>query len=116
MILVMLLNLCIAPVNFLLISRKNLDWGIPDLCLIIGEDSVAGIFLQCFHDLPISVLIAKLCPKRIEATGYAVVAGAYNISFTMKQLLGTLINDSFVGVTKDDITNYWVLIMISTLC
>lgn len=36
-----------------------------------------------------TVLMAKLCPKRIEATGYAVVAGAYNISTAMKAYLGT---------------------------
>ena len=44
MILTMVLNIFTAPVNFLLVSRKNLQWGVPDLCLIIGEDSVAGVF------------------------------------------------------------------------
>ena len=112
----MIISVCLSPISFLLISRKNVDWGIPDIMLIIGEESVAGVFSQCLTMLPMSVLIAKLCPKRIEATSYALMAGIANLRLILRKLIGTAINDKFVGVSKDDLSNYWVLVAIQTVC
>ena len=60
--------------------------------------------------------MAKLCPKRIEATSYALMAGICNFRLVLRKLIGTAVNDKFVGVSKDDLSNYWVLVAIQTVC
>ena len=56
------IGLFLAPFSFVLVSRVNLSWGVPDLSLIIFSDAVGDIIMQCFGFLPLAVLISKICP------------------------------------------------------
>mmetsp|Transcript_17214 Transcript_17214/g.23231 ORF Transcript_17214/g.23231 Transcript_17214/m.23231 type:complete len:381 (-) Transcript_17214:117-1259(-) len=106
----------VMPVKYILMTRINLTWGIPDLALIVFSTSVTKTLQYCLIFLPITVLMAKLCPKRIEATSFALLAGTYNIRDVVQGWLGSFINDTFVGVTKDDLSKYWILITIALAC
>lgn len=60
--------------------------------------------------------MAKICPRRIEATSFAVLAGISNLRTAIQGWVGSAINVAFVGVTKDDLSKYWILITINFVC
>jgi hypothetical protein len=58
------------------------------------------------------VLFAKITPKRIEATSFALLTGTCNLTRDMSGFVGTAVNSAFVGVTKDDLSRYsWLVIL-----
>jgi MFS family permease len=62
-------------------------------------------------------LFAKICPKRIEGTMFATLTGTSNLAGgVISPLVGTWINYQFVHVTKDDMSNYSTLCLISIFC
>mmetsp|Transcript_46822 Transcript_46822/g.61965 ORF Transcript_46822/g.61965 Transcript_46822/m.61965 type:complete len:94 (-) Transcript_46822:328-609(-) len=63
-----------------------------------------------------SVVYAKICPKRIEATSFALLSSVSNFRGTIRSWLGAFINQQWVGVTVKDLNNYWVLVTISFCC
>ena len=95
----MIIGIFFAPFSYMLIFRINLEWGISDLSLIIFTDIVQDIVAQCFVFLPMAVMFAKITPKGIEGTTFAMLAGFYNFKATMRGWTGSWINDAFVGVT-----------------
>jgi hypothetical protein len=71
---------------------------------------------MAFIFLPMSVLFAKITPRNIEATCFALLAGISNFRGTARGWVGSLINDRYVHVTKDDLSRYWVLLVIQCAC
>lgn len=63
-----------------------------------------------------SVVYAKICPKHIEATSFAILAGVSNFSHTISSWVGSWINEEFVGVKEDDLSQYWLLVTIQYAC
>jgi hypothetical protein len=49
--------------------------------------------------MPILILFAKITPRRIEATTFAFLTGTWNFMGVLKGIMGTFVNDTFVGVT-----------------
>ena len=111
-----LISLVLAPISFVFILRLNLKWGIPDLALIVFTDVVSEIVSQCFVFLPMSIIFAKICPKNIEATSFSLLASVSNFRGTIRNILGTFINDKWVGVTETDLSNYYILVTIGFCC
>ena len=112
----MVIGLIFAPFSYMFILRINVDYGIPDLALIIFTDTVQDIVSQCFVFLPMAVMFAKITPKRIEATSFALLAGVSNFRATIRGWTGSWINDTFVHVTREDLTDYWILVTIGFFC
>jgi len=111
-----LISMLIQPMKYILVFRLNIKWGLPDLALIMFSSTVMEAFNQCLVYLPFTVLMAKICPRRIEATSFAVLVGLLNLRELISAWMGSAINDNFVGVTKDDMSQYWVLLTISFVC
>ena len=65
--------------------------------------------------LPIMVMFAKITPKRVEATAFALLTGTSNYTGTMRSFIGTWVNETFVGVTHEDLSKYYILAIISTV-
>lgn len=108
-----LLGIIFAPMSMLFVLRKNVEYGMPDLFVIIFSEVVSDTLGSCFHLLPIMVMFAKICPKRIEATGFAFLTGTSNFTGTIRGLVGSLLNNLFVGVTQADLSKYYILVTIS---
>ena len=83
---------------------------------VIFFDVVDEIISACFIFLPMSVIFTKITPKHIEATSFALLAGVSNFRATLRGWIGSAVNDAFVGVTTDDLSNYWQLILIGFVC
>mmetsp|Transcript_30179 Transcript_30179/g.40115 ORF Transcript_30179/g.40115 Transcript_30179/m.40115 type:complete len:164 (+) Transcript_30179:1083-1574(+) len=111
-----LITAVLAPLTFIFVFRYNVAWGIPDMLLIIFTDTVSSIVGQCLVFLPMSIIFAKICPKHIEATTFALLAGVSNFRGTISSWIGAWINDTFVGVSETDLSKYWILVLISYVC
>lgn len=111
-----LISILLAPISFIFVLRLNVQWGIPDMFLIIFTDVVSEIVSQCFVFLPMSVVYAKICPRRIEATSFALLSSVSNFRGTIRSWLGTFINEQWVGVSVANLHNYWILVTISFCC
>ena len=110
------IRLAMQPLSFVLIFRKNLEWGIPDMALFVFDDIVGDIISQAFIFLPMTVLFAKITPPHIEATCFAFLASASNSSGIIGGMTGQWINRHYVGVTQEDLSGYWKLASISCAC
>jgi predicted MFS family arabinose efflux permease len=102
----------LAPMTFMFIFRVNLKYGIPDMALLVFSETVSDVLSMAFIFLPMSVLFAKITPKNIEATCFALLAGVSNFRNTARGWVGSVINDQYVHVTKDDLSKYWLLVAI----
>ena len=71
---------------------------------------------QAFIFMPMLVIFAKIVPKEIEASCFAMITGTNNLFSDLAQIIGANINDNFVGVTKEDQSKYWILLVIMTAC
>lgn len=62
-------------------------------------------------------LFAKITPHKVEGTVFALLTGTSNLdSAVLQPLMGAWINNQFVGVTKDDQSNYSTLMLINIIC
>ena len=96
---------------FVFAKRWNLDIGIPDIYFLFFTDVVLSIIITLLYTLPIMALFAKITPKRIEATTFAFLTGTMDFANTViSPGEGTLINHEFVGVNRNDLSQF------STLC
>ena len=86
------------------------------MALIIFTDTLTYIVGQSLVFLPSMVIYAKICPKHIEATTFALLTGVGNFRFSISSYVGAYVNDSFIGVTETNLKDYWVLVLISFLC
>ena len=69
-----------------------------------------------FSQLPVLVLFAKITPKNIEATVFALFTGVLNFSaIVLSPNMGIIINDLFVGVSLTSLSNYYKLVFIQMM-
>lgn len=100
----------------MLVLRMNVDVGVPDLALVIFTSQVSSILSKCMVFLPMSVIMGKICPKHIEATSFALLAGVSNMRMQISSQIGSWINDWFVGCTQENLGEYWKLEAIGMAC
>ena len=111
-----IIGLVCAPFTMLFVTRLNLQYGISDGFIIIFTDIIGDIFSMCLVVLPMCVLFAKITPRHIEATCFAMLAGLYNFKNSIRGYIGAQINTSFIGVTRDNLDDFWKLKVISLIC
>ena len=112
----MLVSIVGAFLNFCCAKRWNTEWGIPDIVFLLFTDAVFSVINVILYTLPILALFAKITPKKVEGTIFAFLTGTMNFANTMiSPSVGTFINHKFVGVNKRDLSNYWVLTLITLI-
>merc|ERR1719487_1665545 len=68
-------------------KRCNILWGIPDDIFVLA-DTVVHTMIGQWMWIPGSVLLSQCCPRGIEATMYALVAGAIDLGDTVASFSG----------------------------
>lgn len=64
--------------------------------------------------MPTMVLFAKITPESIEATCFAFLTGTLNFCRSVvSPQIGNFINTNFVGVKGDDLSQFYILCLIS---
>lgn len=96
--------------GYIFALRWNTIFGISDTVFIILTDVVIGTLSLAYTNLPIMVLFAKITPNHIEASCFAFLTGTLNFcNGVLAPMVGTKINDYFVGVTSKDLDKFHVL-------
>jgi hypothetical protein len=97
--------------------RWNLYLGINDMVFIICTDTIFGVISLAMNTLPTLALFAKITPTKIEGTVFAFLTGTTNLANNvLSPMIGVWINEKFVGVTADDLSQYKKLCFISFVC
>ena len=103
--------------NFVFAKRWNLEIGVDDMVFLFFTDVVFSALKTLLYTLPIMALFAKVTPKKIEGTTFAFLTGTMDLAnVVISPAMGTWINHQFVGVNKNDLSNYPTLPLIATVC
>lgn len=68
--------------DVMMFARLTVRWGIPDEYLVLGLSVLETLVWQ-WQWMPQVVLLAALCPKGMEATMFALLAGCHNLGNTI---------------------------------
>lgn len=90
--------------------------GISDLFLYILTGTFATVLEKELAILPSFIIMSKSIPPGVEATMFSFTATIINLNqFVLRALIGSWINDTFVGVTSLSLDKYYILTIIG-LC
>jgi len=80
--------LCI--IDLIMYKRLNVRLGIPDHFFVLSTGSMETV-VQYWWWMPAVVILSQLCPKGMEATMYALLAGCSNLGSSISSNLGALL-------------------------
>lgn len=78
--------------NIALFLRWNKAWGIPDQLFVLSTEALQ-VLINTWTNMPLVVIMNQLCPKGVEATSYALLAGCSNLGYALSQYQGAFILD-----------------------
>jgi len=106
--------------DIVVFTRTNIKMGIGDRTFVLGSSVLAQIIYQ-WQWMPQVVILSYLCPKGMEATMYALLAGCHNLGNTIASSCGALLlhglNVKPSGATAESkmFENLWVASLCSTV-
>ncbi|WP_019509395.1 folate/biopterin family MFS transporter [Pleurocapsa sp. PCC 7319] len=99
--------------TLLLVTHTNRALGIDDHWFSLGDSLILTVVGQITW-MPVLVLSARLCPKGVEATLFALLMSIWNLSGLLSHELGALLT-SWLGVTENNFDKLWLLVTITNL-
>ncbi len=99
--------------TLLLVTHANRALGIDDHWFSLGDSLILTVAGQITW-MPVLILSARLCPKGVEATLFALLMSIWNLSGLLSHELGALLT-SCLGVTETNFDNLWLLVIITNL-
>mmetsp|Transcript_99774 Transcript_99774/g.228994 ORF Transcript_99774/g.228994 Transcript_99774/m.228994 type:complete len:656 (+) Transcript_99774:178-2145(+) len=75
-------------INIMVFTRYNLVLGIPDALFVLGSTMFHWVLYMLLY-MPAVVLTSQFCPKGLEATMFALIAGAWNLGWAVGQYGGS---------------------------
>jgi hypothetical protein len=100
--------------DLVIVTRKNIEVGIPDKAMIFGDATLSPM-VRRFIMMPIYVLAAKVCPDGAEATLFAMLMALSNFGSTISVYFGSFIVLLF-NVSDDNFDNLKWVIVVKSLC
>jgi folate/biopterin transporter len=100
----------VSMLEVILVTRANLQMGIPDKAFVLGDAVIADVVSR-LKTMPVLVLCAKLCPKGVEGTLFALLMSISNCSVSVSEFWGAFICHS-LGIKKDAFDDLWIAIVI----
>ena len=86
-----------------------IEFTTSDFIVCSFNNILYGFILYPLCNIPCYVIFQKLTPLNVETTMIAFAASLMNLAYGV---IGTFVGVGFnliVGVTKDDLSNYWIL-------
>lgn len=99
--------------TLLLVTHANRALGIDDQWFSIGDSLILTVVGQIAY-MPVLVLSARLCPRGVEATLFAVLMSITNLSGIISYEGGAIITH-WLGITDRNFDNLWLLVLITNL-
>ncbi|KAF0770944.1 hypothetical protein AaE_002503, partial [Aphanomyces astaci] len=103
----------VSLAEVLLVTQRNLDLGIPDKWFVIGDAIISDIIGR-MKSMPLLVLCAKLCPKGIEGTFFALLMSISNMAWTVSSFWGASLC-AHLGIARNAYENLWMAITIRSV-
>merc|ERR1719424_914931 len=103
-----------------MLGRWNVKMGIPDHAFVLGSSVLTTVVGQWMW-MPGVVILSQLCPKGMEATMYALLAGCHNLGNTLSLYLGAYILEMLgvrpTGAKNESaqFNNLWMAALIATV-
>eukprot|EP00927_Polykrikos_kofoidii_P032362 TRINITY_DN2759_c0_g1_i6.p1 TRINITY_DN2759_c0_g1~~TRINITY_DN2759_c0_g1_i6.p1 ORF type:complete len:540 (-),score=82.42 TRINITY_DN2759_c0_g1_i6:91-1710(-) len=110
--------LCMLDV--IMFRRLNLRLGIPDHHFVLGSSVLQSVVMQWLW-MPQVIILSYLCPHKMEATMYALLAGCANLGSSISSNCGALMLESLGcgpnGAPNEsgEFQNLWIASAISTI-
>ena len=99
--------------TLLLVTHANRALGIDDHWFSLGDSLVLTVAGQIAF-MPVLVLSARLCPKGVEATLFALLMSVVNLAGLFSHELGALLTH-WLRVTETDFGNLWLLVLMTNI-
>lgn len=99
--------------TLLLVTHTNRALGIDDHWFSLGDSLILTVVGQITW-MPVLVLSARLCPKGVEATLFALLMSIWNLSGLLSHELGALLT-AWLGITENNFDRLWLLVTITNL-
>lgn len=80
----------LSVTDIIMFTRINVRFGIPDHAFVLGASVLTTVVGQWMW-MPGVVILSQLCPKGMEATMYALLAGCHNLGNTIASNCGALV-------------------------
>jgi folate/biopterin transporter len=97
----------------LLVTHANRALGIDDRWFSLGDSLVLAVAGKIAF-MPVLVLAARLCPKGVEATLFAVLMSVNNFGGFISYQGGALLTH-WLGITESNFDNLWLLVVIANV-
>lgn len=110
----------VGLLNVVLYKRWNLAIGIPDEMFVLGAETFQ-IIIGAWTSIPVTTMMSQLCPRGMEATMFAILAGSSNLGASLAQYTGAYmlewmhINPSGNAGESKQFENLWKASLIATL-
>lgn len=92
--------------DFIIVKRWNLTMGIPDAWFFLIGDDVLHNLVTMLYWIPSSSIIGKVCPKGMESSTFAYLAGISNFARMVSTIAGAWLAEIF-GVVSSGENCYW---------
>jgi folate/biopterin transporter len=79
--------------DIVIVKRWNEVVGIPDKVMYMCGDAIIGQVAMMLDFMPVAVLMSRMCPKGMEATMYALLAGFSNFGQSTSRSIGYMAVD-----------------------
>uniref|UniRef100_K3WZA8 Major facilitator superfamily (MFS) profile domain-containing protein n=1 Tax=Globisporangium ultimum (strain ATCC 200006 / CBS 805.95 / DAOM BR144) TaxID=431595 RepID=K3WZA8_GLOUD len=103
----------VSMLDVILVTRANLNMGIPDKAFVLGDAVIADVISR-LKTMPVLVLCAKLCPKGVEGTLFALLMSISNFSYSVSEFWGAFICHS-LGISKGAYDKLWLAIVFRSI-
>lgn len=107
------LSSLLGMTSLILVTHFNRILGIDDHWFSLGDSLVLTVMGQIAF-MPVLVLSARLCPKGIEASFFALLMSIWNLAGLLSHELGALLTH-WLGVTETNFEHLWLLLLITNL-
>ncbi len=99
--------------TLLLVTHANRALGIDDQWFSIGDSLILTVIGQIAY-MPVLVLSARLCPRGVEATLFALLMSITNLAGIISYEGGAIVTH-WLGITDRNFDNLWLLVVITNL-
>uniref|UniRef100_A0A0A9Z868 Autophagy-related protein 22-2 n=1 Tax=Lygus hesperus TaxID=30085 RepID=A0A0A9Z868_LYGHE len=77
--------------DIVIMKRWNVKIGIPDSVLYILGPAIVYQICYMLSFMPMTILMARLCPRGSESMVYSLMAGFSNLGQTMSGAIGSIL-------------------------
>jgi len=107
------LSAVLGMTMLLLVTHTNRALGIDDRWFSLGDSLVLTVMGQIAY-MPVLVLAARLCPKGVEATLFAVLMSVSTLASIVSYQLGAALMH-LLGISQTNFDNLWLLVVIANV-